>query len=321
MRRENPKILNDFLNYLTIQNYSLGTIKGYNIDLLIFFNFIIKYLGLEIEAKDINVFTLVNIKREDIIAFITFLNYKRDNCFKTRLRKIAAIKSFYRWLFIKYPTFDALKNPTNKIPWVEPTERLPKYLKLNEVKKLQYVFNMANSKNPIRDNAIIITFLNCGLRLSELINININDIDFDNKTATIIGKGNKERIIFLNTKTINAIKAYLTTRKCLHLEDSLFVSNRNKKFSKRGIEAICEKAFKLADLEKSEYTTHTLRHTFATFIYQKTKDILLVQELLGHSSIISTEIYTHIENEEVRNAINSNPLANFEVSKVNKKVV
>lgn len=314
MKRENPKILNDFLNYLATQNYSIGTIRGYNIDLLIFFNFIIKYLSLKIETKDINVFTLINVKGKDMIAFLSFLSYNRDNSAKTRQRKISAIKTFYEWLIVNYPTFDA-KNPTDAIPIIKETERLPKYLKLNEAKKLQCIFNKYNSRNYIKNNAIITVFLNCGLRLSELINININNIDFDDNIMIVIGKGNKERVVYLNKITVKVLKEYLATRKVINLNEPLFLNSQNKRFSRRGIEAICEKAFKLADLEELRYTTHTLRHTCATFIYKETKDILIVKEILGHENIISTQIYTHVENEEARNAVNRNPLANFEVCK------
>ena len=316
MKEKNPKILNDFLNCLLIQNYSKGTISEYNCDLLNFFNFLIKYFNLKISTKDITVFILISVKKSDIIAFLVFLNYNRNNCFKTRQRKMASIKTFYKWLFVQYPSLNSKENPAKSIPYIEPAERLPKHLKLDDAKKLQHIFNKYNSKNYIRDNAIITLFLNCGLRLSELIGIDIKNVDLDKKSIRIIGKGNKERIIYLNKISLEIIKKYLSTRKTINLEEPLFVSNRNKRFSRRGIEKICENAFKLANLEEYGFTTHTLRHTAATYIYKSTKDLLITREFLGHANITSTQIYLHVDNEAVKRAVNSNPLSNYKSEKV-----
>ena len=317
MRKENPRILNDFLNYLVIfKNYSKGTIREYNSDLLLFFNFLIKYLRLEINIREMNIFILTSVEESDIIAFLVFLNYDKDNCFRTRQRKMASIKTFYKWLFRHYPTFNNKKNPTKDIPYIEPTVRLPKYLKLDDARKIQKIFNISNSRNYIRDNTIITLFLNCGLRLSELANINIKDIDFNNRTINIIGKGNKERIIYLNKTAINSLKKYLNTKKVIDFNDPLFQNNRNKRISIYSIEKICKKAYKLAGLEEYEYTTHSLRHTAATYMYKKTKDILILKEFLGHESLDSTEIYMHLENDDIRKAVNSNPLNSYKSTKL-----
>lgn len=311
MRKENPKILNDFLNYLIVfKNYSKETVKGYNIDLILFFKFIIQYLNLEINLKDINIFILASVKESDIIAFLVYLNYNRENCFKTRQRKVAAIKTFYKWLFSNYPSFSK-ENPTKNIPHIEVTDRLPKYVRLADAKKLQKIFNITNSRNAVRDNTIITLFLNCGLRLSELVSIDIKNINFDKKVISVIGKGNKERQIYLNKKAIQAIALYLKTKKIINLRDPLFVDSRNKRITKFNVEKICKKAFKLAGLEEYGYTVHSLRHTSATYLYKETKDILIVKNFLGHSSLQSTEIYTHINNEEIKKAVDSNPLNNY----------
>ena len=144
---------------MLIQNYSKETIKNYNSDLLIFLKFIIKYLELDMQVKDINIFILTSIKRSDIIAFMVYLNYERDNCFKTRQRKIASLKSFYKWIFNNYPSITKYKeNPTINIPAIKPAERLPKYLSLEKVKRISNVFNLSNSRNAIRDNTIITLF-------------------------------------------------------------------------------------------------------------------------------------------------------------------
>ena len=318
MKRENPKILNDFLNFLLIvQNYSKETIKNYNSDLLIFLKFIIKYLELDMQVKDINIFILTSIKRSDIIAFMVYLNYERDNCFKTRQRKIASLKSFYKWIFNNYPSITKYKeNPTINIPAIKPAERLPKYLSLEKVKRISNVFNLSNSRNAIRDNTIITLFLNCGLRLSELSGINICNINFNKRTLNVIGKRNKERVVYLNKKTINSIKEYLSFKKIIDYKGPLFTYGQNKRLSIYSIEKICHKAFKLANLSEYDYTVHSLRHTAAVNIYRHTKDILVLKEFLGHVSVLSSEVYMHIDNDAVRNAVNSNPLNSYIPGKV-----
>ena len=318
MKRENPKILNDFLNFLLlIQNYSKETIKNYNSDLLIFLKFIIKYLELDMQVKDINIFILTSIKRSDIIAFMVYLNYERDNCFKTRQRKNSIIKSFYKWIFNNYPSITKYKeNPTINIPAIKPAERLPKYLSLEKVKRISNVFNLSNSRNAIRDNTIITLFLNCGLRLSELSGINICNINFNKRTLNVIGKRNKERVVYLNKKTINSIKEYLSLKKIIDYKGPLFTYGQNKRLSIYSIEKICHKAFKLANLSEYDYTVHSLRHTAAVNIYRHTKDILVLKEFLGHVSVLSSEVYMHIDNDAVRNAVNSNPLNSYIPGKV-----
>lgn len=319
MKKDNPKILNDFLLYLVLMNYSKETIESYNIDLLLFFKFLIYYLDLKIRLKDINVLVLASVKRYDIIAFFIYLNYERNNCFKTRQRKLASIKSFYNWLFRNYPGFDNI-NPTEAFPYVEVTQRLPKYLKLNDALKIQSIFNNSNCRFPQRNNLIISLFLLTGMRLSELININIYNIDFNNKTIRIIGKGNKERIFYLTDKCIKEIENYLQTRNVVNTTQALICNSKGERLTKKTVERICEKAFALANLTKYKYTTHTLRHTAATYIYKETKDILLLKEILGHESIKSTVIYTHLENEVLREAVNNHPLNNFKSKREEKKL-
>lgn len=308
MREENPKILNDFLNYLFVfRNYSKGTIREYNSDLLLFFYFLIKYLELSIKIRDINIFIIATIKESDIIAFLVYLNYVRNNSPETRNRKLAAIKAFFKYLYNKYSHLKDKLDPAKNIQNAEQMIKLPKYLYLKEAQKIQYIFNNTNTKNPTRNNTIITLFLNTGMRLSELANIDIKNIDFKAKTIKIIGKGNKERIIYLNKSSLNAINKYLDTRN-YRLDEALFLNNKNKRLSIYGIEKICKKAFVLAGLEEKNYTVHSLRHTAATYVYKETKDILIVREFLGHSTIKSTEIYTHIENEELKKAVDRNPL-------------
>ena len=150
------------------------------------------------------------------------------------------------------------------------------------------------------------------MRLSELRNINICNINFSNKTINVVGKGNKERVLYLTDKCIKRIKAYLDTKKVVNITQPLFTTAEGKRLAKKTIEDICERAFTLAHLEEYGYTTHTLRHTFATYMYKETKDILILKEILGHETIKSTEIYTHLENDALRKAAYNHPLNNLE---------
>lgn len=320
---ENPILLNSFLNYLIqIKNYSITTVKEYKIDLLVFFRFIKEYCNIQVEVKDFNIFILANIKESDIIAFLTYLNYTRDCSASTRRRKLSAIKCFYNWLFTHH-SIGNLSNPAQLLPSIQNIERLPKCLNLEKAKKLIDIFNSQNSKFPERNNAIISIFLNCGLRASELLNINLCDINLSHKFIKVIGKGNKERTCYINDKTKSRIEKYLEVRnrgkEIIDTSEPLFLSYRNTRLNLGTVEAITKNAYKLAGLEDFGYTTHTLRHTAATIMYKYVKsDILLIKEFLGHSTIKSTEIYTHIDNEDIKRAIESNPLSNFVYERKNE---
>ena len=196
---------------------------------------------------------------------------------------------------------------------------MPKYLSLEDSKKLLNVTYDENDENKERDYAIITLFLNCGLRLSELVGINISNIDFSENRLTVIGKGNKERTIYLNNACVNAIKDYISVRPTEGVKNdskasnkALFLSNRKERISNRTVQYIVDRELTKAGLDTSKYSTHKLRHTAATLMYQYGNvDIRALQELLGHESIATTEIYTHVSNEQVRNAVESNPLANL----------
>lgn len=311
MNSEKPLILRKFSKYLiNTKNYSKNTVISYEFDLIIFFKYICEYLFPKIEIKDINVFILAQIEEKDIFSFLIYLNCKRENSAETRNRKLAALKTFFKYLYTRYSSLKDKLNPTNNIEKAEEMIRLPKYLKLEEAKRIQSIFNEYNSKNYIRNNTIITLFLQTGMRLSELKNIKIQDINFENKTIKITCKGNKEKIIYLNAVAINSIRKYLSIRNYNEYE-YLFVNKNSNVLSRKSIESICKKAFELANLTEYNYSTHTLRHTAATYIYKATKDILVVKSILGHENLNSTEIYTHIIKDDIKDAFNKHPLANF----------
>lgn len=312
-----PKILEKYLNYLiAIKGCSLNTIKAFSSDLMQFFSFIEKYKDIPVPIKDFNIFILLQVKESDIIAFLVYLNYSKDNSPYTRQRKITALRSFYKWMFSIFPTCSNKNNPTSNLHSIKKVERLPKHLNLSQTKEIQIIFNPSNTRFPERNNAIISLFLSTGIRLSELISINLGDINFENNNIVIFGKNSKERIVYFSNNCKKRLLEYLDNRNSngekLNSNSPLFLNRFGDRVGIEAIENICEKAYKLMGIDDSGYTTHTLRHSAATIMYTYVKDdILLVKAFLGHSSLASTEIYTHLSNNKIREAVEKNPLNNY----------
>lgn len=311
--KTNPSILNNFLYYLQgIRGYTDETIKAYNSDLLQFFHFIKRYNDLSINIEDFNIFILLKVKEADIIAFLVYLNFNRDNKPGSRQRKLCSIRSFYKWLLRTNPSISK-ENPTSGISNIKKLVRVPKYLNLEQAKKIQRIFTLENTKFPIRNNTIISLILNTGLRVSELIGINIKDINLTNNSIVIYGKGNKERTVYFSNSCKEQLIKYLSIRnrnkKVVDITEPLFLSYHSKRLGIDGIEDICSKAYELMGLKCYGYTTHTLRHTAATLMYIYVKqDILLLKKFLGHARIDTTEIYMHTYNKIVKEATDKNPL-------------
>ena len=310
-REENPDYINSFLDYsATILNKSPNSIKEYNYDLQMFLRFIKIRFNLtsetdyaKITTKDISLETIKKIKLDDIHAFLSYMAIDLRSKSATRARKASSIRIFFNYLTQKAKLIQI--NPAQNLETPKLDRRLPKYLNLEESKKLLNVTANKDNRNNQRDYAIITLFLNCGMRLSELVGINIQDIDFSESKMNVIGKGNKERTIYLNKACIKAIKDYLDVRPKegvkvdkLNSHKALFLSERKERISKRTVQYIVDKELKAAGLDTSKYSTHKLRHTAATLMYQYGNvDIRALQELLGHQSISTTEIYTHVNNE------------------------
>ena len=324
-REENPDFLNAFLDYsTTILNKSPNSIKEYNYDLAMFFKFIKIHFNMtnetdlkEIYIKDITIDTVKRIKIDDIHAFLGYLSTTYHSKPATRARKISTIRIFFHYLCQDASSQFLLDhNPALNLKTPKKEKRLPKYLSLDDSKKLLDVASDEDNRNCERDFAITTLFLNCGMRLSELVGINIKDIDFNECKLNVIGKGNKERTIYLNKACINAIDDYLNIRPKEKIQynskDALFLSERRERISNRTVQYIVKQELLKAGLDINKYSVHKLRHTAATLMYKYGNvDIRALQELLGHASISTTEIYTHVDNEQVRNAVESNPLSNF----------
>lgn len=323
---KNPVILNNFLNYLLgVESYSIHTVKAYNSDLMQFFTFIKQYLEIQVEVNDFNIFILLQVKKADIIAFLVYLNFTKNNSPYTRQRKLSAIRSFYKWLLSTHPIGYSRKNPAKDIPDIEKVERIPKHLSLEQAKKIQDIFTLENTKFPARNNAIISLFLNTGMRASELINVNLKDINFEKSQINIIGKQNKERVVYFSNSCKEKLKKYIEIRnknkKMIKISEPLFISYQNKRLGIDGVEDICAKAYELMGLQDYGYTTHTLRHTAASLMYiYVTQDILVLKQFLGHENISTTEIYTHVYNKQVKEAVDRNPLSEYGIENEIRKI-
>lgn len=320
----NPDYLNSFLDYtVTILNKSPNTIKEYNYDLATFLKFIKVHFKMtdeedfsKITIKDIPLSTIKQIKLDDIHAFLSYLTNTYHSKAATRARKASSIRVFFNYLSQKANLIEF--NPAQNLETPKLDKRLPKYLSLEDSKKLLNVAGSDDNRNNKRDYAIITLFLNCGMRLSELVGINIKDINFSECQMTVIGKGNKERTIYLNKACMTAINNYLAVRPVegiktdkANSKNALFLSERKERISRRTVQYIVDKELRAAGLDTSKYSVHKLRHTAATLMYQYGNvDIRALQEVLGHESISTTEIYTHVANVQARSAIENNPLSN-----------
>ena len=322
-KQENPSYVNSFLDYsATILNKSPNSIREYNYDLKMFLRFIKIRFNLtdetdfsKIKISDISIKTIRKIQLSDIHAFLSYMAIELKSKSATRARKASTIRVFFNYLSQKENLITI--NPAQNLETPKSDKRLPKYLNLEESKKLLEASSDEDNRNYQRDYAITTLFLNCGLRLSELVGINIQDIDFSEAKLNVIGKGNKERTIYLNRACLKALSDYLFIRPQvgikadkLNSDKALFLSERKERISRRTVQYIISKELQKAGLDSRKFSVHKLRHTAATLMYQYGNvDIRALQELLGHESISTTEIYTHVDNTQVRNAVESNPLA------------
>lgn len=313
-----PVVLLDYRDYIEmIKGLSPRTVAGYMTDLKVFLRFLILRRNLcqvgtpfdEIDLSIIDISFLKEVRLQDLHAFVAFVAKERANNNNTKSRKIAAIRSFFKYLHGVAEILD--ENPAEKLEMPKRETRHPNYLTLTESKSLLSV--ISEEKNEFlrkRDYAIIVLFLNCGMRLSELVSINLPMIR-NNEVIAVIGKGNKERTIYLNALCKEALQEYLAIRPKVDIEEEpLFISQQKKRIQRRSVQRLVEKYLSKAGLDTNVYSTHKLRHTAATLMYKYGKvDILMLKEILGHENISTTQIYTHVDNEGLRDAVDSNPLS------------
>lgn len=300
-----PLILKNFLTQkLTIEGRSPATVKEYYYDLNAFLNFVKnkKKYNLEIDIDFIK-----TIELNDIYDYLMHISTERKNNARTRSRRVSSIKSFYKYLHIKAKLIDF--NPTEALDAPKTLKALPRYLELDESKRL---LSCVDGRHKERDFAILTLFLNCGMRLSELVGINLSDIK--NDSIVITGKGNKERVVYLNDACKEALDDYLRVRPKLNLSDekALFISGQNNRIYFKTVQFLVKKYIAAAGLDPAKYSTHKLRHTAATLMYKYGKvDVKALQEILGHEQLSTTQIYTHVSSDIVRDAMKKNPLADF----------
>lgn len=314
-------IVDDYLNYLkAARGRSESTVKEYYYDIRQFLRYMrirkehLKVESLdEVSIEDVDIELLETIKKSDIYAYISYLDSTRGNSGRTKFRKISSVRSFFDYLTYKIELLD--KNPTENIDMPKIERSLPVYLTLEEAVHLLNIVENSKQKEiyRLRDYAITTLFLNCGLRLSELANLNIADLNKDN-TLRIMGKGSKERLVYLNGSVQEALRGYLRKRNELEVDqDALFLSMRKNRMSNRSIQHMLEKHLKAAGFDTRKYTVHKLRHTAATLMYQYgNEDLKSLQEILGHESVSTTQIYTHVNLEDIRYTMSQNPLSNMD---------
>ncbi|MBS6720462.1 MAG: tyrosine recombinase XerC [Peptoniphilus harei] len=310
-------LVDDFLDYMkSTKGSSDNTVKEYYYDLRVFVRFIKKRKNLvdesidfnDIAIEDISPEVLESVTKQDIYAYNAFLERERKISNRSKFRKISSVRSFYNYLYAKIEVIK--KNPIIDIDMPKIEKTLPVYLTLDQSLNLLKTIEKSKIKALYkkRDYAIVTLFLNCGMRLSELSAINISHLKDDN-TLKVIGKGNKERTIYLNEASVYAIKEYLKLRPQIK-DDALFLSMREQRMSNRSIQHMIEKHMKNSGLDTNKYSVHKLRHTAATLLYQYgNADIRSLQEILGHESVNTTEIYTHVNKKSLKKLVESNPLS------------
>ena len=312
-RTDAPPLLRDFLVYHeTIQGHSHQTVDEYFLDLRSFFRFLKQDKRLvpadtpfdSISIDDVDLALVRDVTLTDIYAYMDYLARSRGLNSASRARKVAAIRSFYKYLTAKAKVLPV--NPVQDLDSPRLKKSLPKYLDLEESEAL---LDSVDGKNASRDYCILTLFLNCGLRISELVGLNKTDVRGDQ--LRVLGKGNKERILYLNDACQKALSDWLKDRDALTLVDqnALFVTLQNRRrISKAAVHKLVKKYLSAAGLDSTQYSAHKLRHTAATLMLQNGVDVRTLQEVLGHDHLNTTQIYTHISSDDLRIAANANPL-------------
>lgn len=323
-RTEAPPILRDFLVYHeTIQGHSHRTVDEYYLDLRNFFRFLKQNKNLvsqnapldDISIADVDLPLVRDVTLTDIYSYMNYLSRDRGLNNTSRARKVATIRSFYKYLTNKAKLLET--NPVQDLDSPRLKKSLPKYLNLEESMDL---LDNVDGKNSNRDYCILTLFLNCGLRISELVGLNTTDVRGDQ--LRVLGKGNKERMLYLNDACQRALTDWLDERSAMTLVDqnALFVTLQNRRrISTAAVHKLVKKHLSAAGLDSKQYSSHKLRHTAATLMLQNGVDVRTLQEVLGHDHLNTTQIYTHVDNEDLRTAAKANPLGGVRQRKKSKQ--
>lgn len=319
---ELPKVVRDFMAHKqTVQGRAKKTMEEYALDIRTFLRWLtLKRKGIEkidndelqqIDISELDTEFITSVTSEEIYTFLFYTLNERQNQPASRARKLSALKSFYKYITVSARLSD--NDPTKNIEGPQKKQSLPKYLTLEESEELlNAIKNDTESKSVARDYCIVTLFLNCGMRLSELCNINLSDIDRNLESLRVTGKGSKERLIYLNDSCRQAISNWLAARSTdpeIRDKDALFLSSRHTRISNKTVQWMVYKYLDAAGLGNKSLSTHKLRHTAATLMYQSGNvDVRVLKDILGHEQLNTTQIYTHVSDENMKNAIDHNPL-------------
>ena len=329
-----PPIAREFASYKSvIEGCTEKTVCEYLSDLRTFFRYLeAKRLGIDPEDEEaftalpfshIDIVYLSDITGSDIYEFMLYAGQSRGNGWSAKSRKLSTLKVFFKYLHIHKHILD--RDPTEDIGAPRRHVTLPKFLSLDEsLLLLDTIKNDPESKTTVRDFCIVTLFLNCGMRLSELTGINLTDLDRDLRSLRVIGKGNKERVIYLNDACRAAIVDYLSERRGEDISavrtKALFLSRRHERISNKTVQWMVRKYLDAAGLGGRGLSVHKLRHTAATLMYQSGDvDVRVLKDILGHAQLNTTQIYTHVSNENMERAIAANPLASAKIKKRKKE--
>ena len=329
-RQESPAILRDYLTYHeTIKGHSKATVDEYFLDLRNFFRFLKIERGVvprsteleEIPILDVDLDFVSKVTLAEVYSYLAFLSRDKAKFTRarseeyglnaaSRARKVSSIRGFYKYLTVKAKLLN--ENPVQDLDSPKAKRSLPRYLTLEESQKL---LQSVDGQNRERDYCILCIFLNCGLRISEIAGLNISDVRADH--LRVLGKGNKERIVYLNDATADAINRYLAVRRDIAAIDrsALFLSSQRTRVTREGLHAMVKKSLLRAGLDSDKYYAHKLRYTAAKLLLSSGVDVRTLQEILGHENLNTTQIYTHVDNTELRIAAQANPLGKFEPEK------
>lgn len=323
-KNDAPDYLIDFLDYMSvIKSRSVLTIKNYYCDLRLFLRYLKIQKNPELSKADFSEIKIADtpadyvkkVQINDLIGFLNFTLDQRENHQKARARKAVALRQFFKYLTDNKEWFEV--SPAAKLQLPSPKNALPKHLTIEQANQLLEACSDIKTWEDSRNYCMITFLLNCGMRLSELVGISVNDYmkTVDPRTnksyyyLKVLGKGNKERIIYLNSACVSAYEAYIKVRPNDHKEKALFLSKQYKRISNRRVEQIVEEKLAVSGLAGLGFSVHKLRHTAATLMYQNGVDVRILKEILGHENLNTTQIYTHVSDSQIKEAMDQNPLS------------
>ena len=321
--QSSPPIIRDFLTYNeTIKGKSSRSVEGYYLDLRSFFRYLLIIRGMvdkntefeEIDISSVDLALIKTVSISDLYSFLVYCKNERNNNTATRARKTSTLRLFFKYMSSQ--THQLESNPAEMLEAPKIKQSLPKHLTLEDSLEL---LNSVDGDNKQRDYCILTLFLNCGLRLAELCSLNLSDIT-EEGSLTVTGKGNKERLVYLNDACMSAIKEYLAVRPHEGLpvteKNALFISRNHRRISPKTVQHIVKTYLEKSGLGNMGYSAHKLRHTAATLMYQHGNvDIRVLKDILGHANLGTTQIYTHVSDKQIKHAVDSNPLSNVKQKK------